>query len=150
MNKESKPLQTNDNSAIELVKECLKGDVTFGINFDRIQTNSETGKYMILEYLLCDERQFKNNVTPFTSHPNRYFQLNKQKFIKLWEVTKNLNADLILINYSKKNTQYENEILLMKVIDIQDKIENPVSTKNTKMSREEFSLWLRKVNKLGK
>lgn len=150
MNKESKPLQTNDNSAIELVKECLKGDVTFGINFDRIQTNSETGKYMILEYLLCDERQFKNNVTPFTSHPNRYFHLNKQKFIKLWEVTKNLNADLILINYSKKNTQYENEILLMKVIDIQDKIENPVSTKNTKMSREEFSLWLRKVNKLGK
>ena len=114
MNKESKPLQTNDNSAIELVKECLKGDVTFGINFDRIQTNSETGKYMILEYLLCDERQFKNNVTPFTSHPNRYFHLNKQKFIKLWEVTKNLNADLILINYSKKNTQYENEILLMK------------------------------------
>ena len=150
MNKESKPLQTNDNSAIELVKECLKGDVTFGINFDRIQTNLETGKYMILEYLLCDERQFKNNVTPFTSHPNRYFHLNKQKFIKLWEVTKNLNADLILINYSKKNTQYENEILLMKVIDIQDKIENPVSTKNTKMSREEFSLWLRKVNKLGK
>ena len=150
MNKESKPLQTNDNSAIELVKECLKGDVTFGINFDRIQTNSETGKYMILEYLLCDERQFKNNVTPFTSHPNRYFHLNKQKFIKIWEVTKNLNADLILINYSKKNTQYENEILLMKVIDIQDKIENPVSTKNTKMSREEFSLWLRKVNKLGK
>ena len=150
MNKESKPLQTNDNSAIELVKECLKGDATFGINLDRIQTNSETGKYMILEYLLCDERQFKNNVTPFTSHPNRYFHLNKQKFIKLWEVTKNLNADLILINYSKKNTQYENEILLMKVIDIQDKIENPVSTKNTKMSREEFSLWLRKVNKLGK
>ena len=150
MDKGSKPLEINDLSAFEFVKECLKGDVTFGINFDRIQTNSETGKYMILEYLLCDERQFKNNVTPFTSHPNRYFHLNKQKFIKLWDFTKKLNADLFLINYSKKNTQYENEILLMKVIDIQDKIENPVSTKNTKMSREEFSLWLRKVNKLGK
>ena len=55
-----------------------------------------------------------------------------------------------MINYSKKNTQYENEILLMKAIDIQDKIENPVSTENKKMSREEFSLWLRNVNKLGK
>ena len=150
MGKESKPLEKNDLGAFEFVKECLKGDVTFGINFDRIQTNSETGKYMILEYLLCDEKQFKNNVTPFTSHPNRYFHLNKQKFIKLWELTKKLNADLFLINYSKKNTQYENEILLMKAIDIQDKIQNPVSTENKKMSREEFSLWLRNVNKLGK
>ena len=69
---------------------------------------------------------------------------------QVWEFTKKLNADLFLINYSKKNTQYENEILLMKAIDIQDKIENPVSTENKKMSREEFSLWLRNVNKLGK
>ena len=80
MDKGSKPLEINDLSAFEFVKECLKGDVTFGINFDRIQTNLETGKYTILEYLLCDERQFKNNVTPFTSHPNRYFHLNKKSF----------------------------------------------------------------------
>ena len=50
MDKGSKPLEINDLSAFEFVKECLKGDVTFGINFDRNQTNSETGKYMILEY----------------------------------------------------------------------------------------------------
>ena len=37
-----------------------------------------------------------------------------------------------------------------KLTTLFNKIENPVSTKNTKMSREEFSLWLRKVNKLGK
>ena len=60
------------------------------------------------------------------------------------------NADLILINYSKKNTKYENQVLLMEVIDIEDKIDNPVSTKNQKLTREDFSLWLRKINKLGK
>lgn len=63
----SKPLLSNDDSADEFVRECLKGDPTYGINFDRIQTNSQTGKYLILEYLLCDEKQFKNKVTPFTS-----------------------------------------------------------------------------------
>ena len=66
MNK-SKPLLSSDDSADEFVRECLKGDPTYGINFDRIQTNSQTGKYLILEYLLCDERQFKNKVTPFSS-----------------------------------------------------------------------------------
>ena len=101
MNK-SKPLLSSDDSADEFVRECLKGDPTYGINFDRIQTNSQTGKYLILEYLLCDEKQFKNKVTPFTSHPNRYFHLNKRRFLTLWKLSKKLNADLILINYSKK------------------------------------------------
>ena len=146
----SKPLLSNDDSADEFVRECLKGDPTYGINFDRIQTNSQTGKYLILEYLLCDEKQFKNKVTPFTSHPNRYFHLNKRKFLTLWELSKKLNADLILINYSKKNTDYEDQILLMEVINIQDKIENPVSTKNIEMTRNEFSNWLRKINLYGK
>ena len=49
MNK-SKPLLLSDNSADEFVRECLAP--TYGINFDRIQTNSKTGKYLILEYLL--------------------------------------------------------------------------------------------------
>jgi hypothetical protein len=150
MEKTSKPLNTSDISAFEFVKECMGGDVTYGINFDKIQTNSETGKYLILEYLLCDEKQFKNNVTPFTSHPNRYFHKNKAKFIKLWELTKKLDANLMLINYSKKNSTFENQVLLIEVIDIQNKINNPVSTKDKKMSREDFSLWLRKINKLGK
>ena len=61
----SKPLLSSDDSADEFVRECLKGDPTYGINFDRIQTNSQTGKYLILEYLLCDEKQFKNEVATF-------------------------------------------------------------------------------------
>ena len=66
------------------------------------------------------------------------------------EIVKKLNADLILINYSKKNTNFEDQILLMEVISIEDKIDNPVSTKNTEMSRNEFSNWLRKINLYGK
>ena len=48
----SKPLLSGDDSADEFVRECLKGDPTYGINFDRIQTNSQTGRYLIIEYLL--------------------------------------------------------------------------------------------------
>ena len=65
-------------------------------------------------------------------------------------MSKELNADLILVNYSKKNTNYEDQILLMEVINVEDKTENPVSTKNTEMNRNEFSNWLRKINLYGK
>ena len=34
----------------------------------------------------------------------------------------------------------------MEVINVEDKTENPVSTKNTEMNRNEFSNWLRKIN----
>ena len=33
----SKPLEISDISGFEFSKEMLKGDPTFGINFDRIQ-----------------------------------------------------------------------------------------------------------------
>ena len=32
----SKPLDTEDSSGFEFVKEMLAGDATYGINFDRI------------------------------------------------------------------------------------------------------------------
>lgn len=150
MIKISKPLKTSDQSSFEFVKECLKGDMTFGINFDRFQTNSETGKYLIIEYLLCDEKQFKYKITPFTSHPNRYFYKNKFKWLKLWDATKKIDADLFLVNYSKKNTEFEDQVLLMSVTDIKDSPNEPVKTVDSKMTKEEFSNWLRKINQLGR
>lgn len=147
--KPSKPLGSEDVSAVEFVKELLQGDVTYGINFDRIQWNSEEEKYVIVEFLLCDEQQFPRGITPYTSHPNRYFYKNAQKFISLWGLAKDLKAKLYLVNYSKKGTEFGNQVLLMEVLDVDEKRAPPVTTKDTKFTRDEFSDWFRKLNRKG-
>lgn len=146
----SKPLGIEDQSAFEFVKELLQGDPTYGINFDRIQWNSKEKCYVIIEFLLCDEKQFVRGITPYSSHPNKYFRLNSRKFISLWELSKKLGAKLYLVNYSKKGTKYDNEVLLLEVDDINPAEVPPVKTKDTKFTRLEFSQWFRSMNLLGK
>ena len=146
----SKPLKYEDSSAFEFVKELLSGDVTYAINFDRVQWDTDYGGFVIVEFLLCDEKQFKYDVTPYTSHPNRYFSKNTMKFNFLWELTKKLEAKLYLVNYSKKGTEYEDQVLLMDVEEINGKSSPPVITKDTKMTRNDFSDWFRVLNKRGK
>ncbi len=60
----SKPLENSDVSGSEFSKEMLNGDPTFGINFDRIQYHKSAKRYVILEYLLCDDPEliFSSNV----------------------------------------------------------------------------------------
>jgi len=145
----SKPLKSDDISAFEFVKESLKGNPTSAINFDRIQYDYINENYVIIEYLMCDEKQFSRGITPFTSHPNRYFLKNSMKFISLWKIAQELNACLYLVNYSKKGTQYENEVLVMKVLSIDESKKEPVLSENIKMSRLEFSRWLIKLNSQG-
>lgn len=147
--KPSKQLGFEDTSAFEFVKEMLQGDPTYAINFDRIQWDSEENRYVIVEFLLCDEQQFDRGITPYTSHPNRYFQKNAQKFISLWDLAGELEAKLFLANYSKKGTKFDNQVLLMEVIDLNENREPPVKTKDTKFTRDEFSDWFRKLNLRG-
>jgi len=150
MSKHSKPLGTEDVSAFEFVKEMLKGDPTYAINFDRIQWDSEENKYVIIEFLLCDEKQFSRGITPFTSHPNYYFHKNAQKFISLWRIAQDLGAILYLVNYAKKGTAHEDEVRLMKVLNVDEHDRNnPVKTTNTEFTRAQFSAWLRELNKRG-
>ncbi len=40
------------------------------------------------------------------------------KFISLWKIAQELNALLYLVNYSKKDTEYEDEVLVMKVLSV--------------------------------
>ena len=58
---------------------------------------------------------------------------------------------IFLINYTLKNEKYENEVLVMKV-ELIDPTNSkcPVKTIDKKMTREEFSIWLRKLNSRGK
>lgn len=145
----SKPLGHKDDSATEFVIEMLQGDPTFGINFDRVQWDSKHNCYVIVEYLLCDESQFPKGITPFTSHPNRYFNKNAKKFISLWQITKDLNAQLYLVNYSKKGTLFEDQVLVMRVDEINQSQSSPVKTTDRKFTRQEFSAWFRGLNKRG-
>ncbi|MEW5941854.1 MAG: hypothetical protein AB1750_19495 [Chloroflexota bacterium] len=145
----SKSLSHGDESAADFVIEMLAGDVTYGINLDRIQWDNKYNCYVIIEYLLCDESQFDRGVTPFTSHPNRYFHKNAQKFISLWELAKTLQAKLLLVNYSKKGTKHENEVLLMRVDNVDANQSEPVKTTDKKLTRAEYSAWFRQMNKRG-
>lgn len=150
MNTGSKPLGIEDESAFKFVKEILKGDSTYAINFDRVQWDTQENGYVIVEFLLCDEKQFSRGVTPYSSHPNRYFHKNAQKFISLWEISQALHAKLYLVNYSKKGTAYENEVLLMEVLNVDSSSKPHVRTKDRRYTRSEFSQWFREMNQRGR
>jgi hypothetical protein len=154
---DSKPIETSDVSGSEFTIEMLNGDPTYGINFDRVQWDNKNKNYIVFENLLCSEDQFPRGITPYTSHPNRYFHPrygkpgNAQKFISLWEISKKLEAKLYLVNYSKKGTKYENEVLLMEVQNVDPKdMASPVKTIDKKMTRKEYSKWFREMNQRGK
>ncbi len=138
----SKQLINDDSSGFEFVKEILDGDPTCAINFDRLQKHPEK-RYMIFEYLLCEEVQ---TVTPHTSHPNKYWHKNSQKFISLFNVSKDLPAKLVLVNYDKKGTKHEDKVKVIVVKEIED---NKGITKSdeTDMTREGFKKWFRQLNR---
>lgn len=137
----SKRLEHDDQSGFEFSKELLGSDCTAAINFDRLQKHPQLG-YVIIEYLLCEERQ---TVTPYTSHPNRYWHKNASKFLALWQAKLDFNATLYLVNYAKKGTRAENEVLLIEVLDID---ENGIVEENrTRYTRDRFAEWFRKLNR---
>lgn len=138
----SKRLSGDDQSGFEFVKEILSGDPTCAINFDRLQKHPEQG-YIIFEYLLCEEDQ---KVTPHTSHPNRYWHKNAQKFISLFNVAQDLPAKLYLVNYAKKDTKYTDLVKVIRV-DKVDRINGITEEKSWDMSRSKFQEWFRKLNK---
>ncbi len=137
----SKKLGHDDESGFYFAQEMLDGNPTAAVNFDRLQKHPKLG-YIILEYLLCEEDQV---VTPYTSHPNRYWNKNKNKFLSLWRAKLDFNAKLYLVNYAKKGTKAEDEVLLIEVLDIN---ENGIcDEKKTKFKREDFKKWSIELNK---
>lgn len=133
----------NDQCGFEFAQEMLNGDPTYAINFDRIQKHPKLG-YIIFEYLRCGENQ---KVTPYTSHPNKYFFQNRKKFISLFQIATDLNATLYLINYARKGSKHEDKIKKMEVRTVDEKnLKKPVETKDEYMTRKDFSEWFRKIN----
>lgn len=120
-----------DNSSCSFSRALLHNDVTYGFNVDTLLFVNNNA--YIFEYLLCEEQQ---RVSPYTSHPNRYFYKNSQKFISLNNLKQALHAPLYLINYAKPGTQYEDCILFMKTLKIEPSNKKvPVLTKNKALTK---------------
>lgn len=145
MSEESKVLGHDDESGFQFAKEMLAGDVTAAVNFDRFMRHPQQG-FIIMEYLLCEEDQMKkHNTTPYTSHPNRYWDKNKRKFLSLWRAALDLRGTLYLVNYAKKDTEFEDQILLIKVKSMG---ENGIyKDECTEFTRDDFQKWFRNLNK---
>ena len=141
MNTTSKPLGKEDESGFSFVKEILSGDPTCAINFDRLQKHPTKG-YIIFEFLLCEEDQ---SVNPHTSHPNRYWNKNKMKFISLFRVAKDLKATLYLVNYAKSGTNHADKVRVIRVDGI-DETTGIIKETTREWTRKEFAEWFRKLN----
>ncbi len=141
MANDSKKLGHYDESGFEFSKELLGDMPTAAINFDRLQKHPKYG-YIIFEYLLCEEEQ---SVTPHSSHPKNYWGKNKRKFLALWRARNDFHAVLFLVNYAKKGTKAEDEVLL---IEVKDMDENGILREEQwKLTREEFRQWFQKLNR---
>lgn len=136
----SKKLGHDDQSGFEFVKELLGEEFTAAINFDRLQKHPRYG-YIMMEYLLCEEGQ---KVTPYTSHPNRYWNKNATKFLSLWRAKLDFSATLYLVNYAKRGTKATDEVLLMEVLDMDET--GIIEERITKYTRDEFAEWFQVLN----
>lgn len=136
----SKALGHDDTSGFEFVKRALGANVTAAVNFDRLQKDPKRG-YIIFEFLKCEEDQ---KVTPYTSHPNRYWNKNASKFLALWRAKQDFGATLYLVNYAEQGTEHEDEVLVIEVKEIDENgITDEIQTKHT---MESFSRWFVKLN----
>lgn len=136
----SKPLGHPDDSGFYFMQEIMAGEPGGGINFDCLLKHPKQG-YLLFELLLCEEQQ---TVTPWTSHPNRYWYKNKQKFLSLWAAAQSIGGTLILVNYAKKGTAHENEILMM-IVERCDL--SGIKTRDFRTTREQFAEYFRQLNR---
>ncbi len=94
-----------------------------------------------IELLKCEENQ---TVTPYSSHPNNYWDKNASKFLSLWRAKQDFNATLYLVNYAENNTKYADQVLVIEVEDMDEKgITKEIKTKHT---METFSKWFVELN----
>ena len=129
----SKPISKTDESAKELIIETLDGEVTGGFDIDSVYNID--GKYFIIEFLKCD------TVRPFESHPKRYWNKNKQKFISLWDLTSKLGGVLYLVNYEDTREQFR----VIKVLELNK--QGISSEEERKWNFEQFKIWFKDLNK---
>ncbi len=131
----SKPISSTDDSAKRLMMDALNGENTGGFDLDSVYFIN--GQYIVIEFLKCDSPY--PSVTPYTSHPNRYW-FNKQKFISLWNATQKLDGRLFLLNYEEPYNRFR----CMEVTSL-DPQKGIVNT-DAKWNYEQFKKWFVALN----
>lgn len=149
----SKMISKWDDGAKLLLMTLLWSNPTWGFDIDSLYCIK--WQYYIFEFLKC-ESTFPW-ITPFTSHPNRYWK-NKRKFISLWQVSQKLEWPLILINYETDLLwKIGDRFRIMKVTSIDDSGITTVWVKNfsenweertkwSEMNLEQISKWFKGIN----
>lgn len=132
--------QRIDNSSFALSKACLNNEPTFGFNVDKILFFEAQNEIYLFEYLLCEAQQ---KVNPYTSHPNRYFHKNSQKFINLSSFSEAIFSPMYFLNYAKESSPYYGNILFMKLQKIDPNCPTPVLTTNAKTTNSNLYNQLR-------
>jgi len=132
----SKKLSKTDEECTLLTMEVMGDEPIGGINIDTVFSLRDSGKWLVVEYLKCD------TVRPFQSHPNRYWHLNKRKFITLWNLTQKLEGNLLLINYEKSRKQF----LLIKVLELSEE-KGIIKDEQIPMNMKQFREFLIKINR---
>lgn len=152
MNDPSKPISKIDEDSKQMQIDALKGDQGHGFDIDTIYYVE--GVWYVFEYLKCES----DYVTPYSSDPARY-PWNWRKFHSLFQIAKQLNGKLILVNYSTRDKD-KNEVKVMVVKDInydlirdyiksndpRKRVEYIEYEKIYKFSFDEYSDWLRQLN----
>ncbi len=152
MNNTSKPISKIDEDSKQMQIDALKGDQGHGFDIDTIYRVESV--WCVFEYLKCDSEY----ASPYTSDPARYPK-NWKKFHSLFQIAKQLNGKLILVNYSTR-AKDKNEVKVMIVKDINyDLIRDYIKSNGTikylkyieyeqiyKFSFDEYSDWLRQLN----
>jgi hypothetical protein len=144
--RKSKPLNHADTSGFDFVKEMLCGDLNGGTDgFDRVMKHPKYG-YIFFELLRVKEHQSEIGITPYTSHPNKYWNTAYRKFLSQWNLYKSVNtkARYYLVNYAPKGEKFEDEVKLMRVKHLD--INKGLATEDHLLTRNQFSKWLRKIN----
>lgn len=152
MNNTSKPISKIDDASKQMQIDALKGDEGHGFDIDTIYFVK--GVWCVFEYLKCES----NFVSPYSSDPSRY-PWNWKKFHSLFQIAKQLNGKLILVNYSTR-AKDKNEVKVMIVKDINyDLIRDYINSNDRrakveyieyeqvyKFTFDEYSDWLRQLN----
>lgn len=91
------------NIKFEHDKRLLSDVQTPAMNFDLVTISKNTNKPIIFEWLKRGPEQ-KDYITPHSSCPTRYLNMNKGKFVGYQISKKVLDAEVYYVNYAPENT----------------------------------------------
>ena len=135
---------TNDNNGRELIIPALSSTETHFFDFDLLNSKRKFNVEFLKNDSHMKKRQGLQNweLPNVATHPNRYWRMNKMKFLTLWEACKIIQSDLYLLSYSDDIAE---DLHLMKVLDLDENgIKHDIGFR---INYEAFIEWLRVMDK---